>query len=167
MIRRPPRSTQSRSSAASDVYKRQENGGDMRAGAMALTHLGRLHLLRNEIGASAQYLKRAQQFTQEAGWLAFAAYPLSWVADFQSERVRVVEQLCCLVEAAFVQLDLRDPGKRVGRECEPACLLRELLGPLQILSRCPDFVPEQMESAEVGQRHGPRAHVSPVLGLSL
>src|SRR5450756_1757204 len=26
MIRRPPRSTQSRSSAASDVYKRQENG---------------------------------------------------------------------------------------------------------------------------------------------
>ena len=28
MIRRPPRSTQSRSSAASDVYKRQENGFD-------------------------------------------------------------------------------------------------------------------------------------------
>src|SRR5680860_1038099 len=27
MIRRPPRSTQSRSSAASDVYKRQPNGG--------------------------------------------------------------------------------------------------------------------------------------------
>src|SRR5450756_1492798 len=27
MIRRPPRSTQSRSSAASDVYKRQEPGG--------------------------------------------------------------------------------------------------------------------------------------------
>src|SRR5450756_2905692 len=27
MIRRPPRSTQSRSSAASDVYKRQDDGG--------------------------------------------------------------------------------------------------------------------------------------------
>src|SRR5680860_1056639 len=29
MIRRPPRSTQSRSSAASDVYKRQEAGGEI------------------------------------------------------------------------------------------------------------------------------------------
>src|SRR5450756_3256388 len=29
MIRRPPRSTQSRSSAASDVYKRQDNGSGM------------------------------------------------------------------------------------------------------------------------------------------
>src|SRR5450756_3107757 len=29
MIRRPPRSTQSRSSAASDVYKRQGDGGDL------------------------------------------------------------------------------------------------------------------------------------------
>ena len=32
MIRRPPRSTQSRSSAASDVYKRQGEGGVRRAG---------------------------------------------------------------------------------------------------------------------------------------
>ena len=32
MIRRPPRSTQSRSSAASDVYKRQ--GGQRRAGGL-------------------------------------------------------------------------------------------------------------------------------------
>src|SRR5680860_1786528 len=35
MIRRPPRSTQSRSSAASDVYKRQAWDGD--AGAFATT----------------------------------------------------------------------------------------------------------------------------------
>src|SRR5450756_2343858 len=32
MIRRPPRSTQSRSSAASDVYKRQDQGLDSRIG---------------------------------------------------------------------------------------------------------------------------------------
>ena len=30
-MRRPPRSTQSRSSAASDVYKRQQYGGSMNA----------------------------------------------------------------------------------------------------------------------------------------
>ena len=89
----------------------------------------------------------------------------AWVADFNGERVRVVKQLCCLVDAAFVQLDLRDPGERVGRKCEPARLLRELLGPLQILSSFPGFVPEQMESAEVGEGHGRRAHVCPVLGM--
>src|SRR5450756_2005249 len=35
MIRRPPRSTQSRSSAASDVYKRQPPCGQRRAGTQA------------------------------------------------------------------------------------------------------------------------------------
>src|SRR5450756_2711227 len=48
MIRRPPRSTQSRSSAASDVYKRQhrppadEHGGD---GAQAEAHVGEQRLV--------------------------------------------------------------------------------------------------------------------------
>ena len=38
MIRRPPRSTQSRSSAASDVYKRQVQGAsDRRGGSAALS----------------------------------------------------------------------------------------------------------------------------------
>ena len=37
MIRRPPRSTQSRSSAASDVYKRQGKGGAKRSNCVALS----------------------------------------------------------------------------------------------------------------------------------
>eukprot|EP00657_Telonema_sp_P-1_P007196 TRINITY_DN26913_c0_g1_i1.p1 TRINITY_DN26913_c0_g1~~TRINITY_DN26913_c0_g1_i1.p1 ORF type:complete len:127 (+),score=62.09 TRINITY_DN26913_c0_g1_i1:61-441(+) len=47
MVRRPPRSTQSRSSAASDVYKRQELGGGdasllpLEAYLMVLLHIGK------------------------------------------------------------------------------------------------------------------------------
>src|SRR5680860_1872545 len=40
MIRRPPRSTQSRSSAASDVYKRQLLDGASAAGESAAAELG-------------------------------------------------------------------------------------------------------------------------------
>ena len=39
MIRRPPRSTQSRSSAASDVYKRQVLHDDLRGGRALASHL--------------------------------------------------------------------------------------------------------------------------------
>src|SRR5680860_679901 len=50
MIRRPPRSTQSRSSAASDVYKRQEEGrsGDSIVGGRLAHHNGSKY----EIGVS-------------------------------------------------------------------------------------------------------------------
>src|SRR5680860_147213 len=39
MIRRPPRSTQSRSSAASDVYKRQDKTGTLTRNEMTVTEL--------------------------------------------------------------------------------------------------------------------------------
>ena len=41
MIRRPPRSTQSRSSAASDVYKRQEEGDPVFTISDLLPHLSK------------------------------------------------------------------------------------------------------------------------------
>eukprot|EP01016_Furgasonia_blochmanni_P007324 TRINITY_DN12939_c0_g1_i2.p1 TRINITY_DN12939_c0_g1~~TRINITY_DN12939_c0_g1_i2.p1 ORF type:complete len:141 (+),score=27.26 TRINITY_DN12939_c0_g1_i2:12-434(+) len=44
MIRRPPRSTQSRSSAASDVYKRQEGENDL------VAWVGRLLYENDEVG---------------------------------------------------------------------------------------------------------------------
>src|SRR5450756_2689759 len=43
MIRRPPRSTQSRSSAASDVYKRQGNAA-LEEVVMALKYLGKVDM---------------------------------------------------------------------------------------------------------------------------
>ena len=61
MIRRPPRSTQSRSSAASDVYKRQDDGyatrhtadDDARATALTITDAGR-EVLRSYRAAAAE-----------------------------------------------------------------------------------------------------------------
>ena len=49
MIRRPPRSTQSRSSAASDVYKRQELGGKIKL-VIALDGIDKVnsYLLENQ-----------------------------------------------------------------------------------------------------------------------
>src|SRR5450756_2988661 len=50
MIRRPPRSTQSRSSAASDVYKRQDGeGGEEVADGGDVEHVARL-LRLHEVG---------------------------------------------------------------------------------------------------------------------
>src|SRR5450756_2168782 len=49
MIRRPPRSTQSRSSAASDVYKRQEYGGPDSAGSVCGLRGGQRGASRSEI----------------------------------------------------------------------------------------------------------------------
>ena len=92
-----------------DAVRHAENGGDMRAAAMALTHLGRLHLLRNEIGEAAPHLKRAQQFTQEAGWLAFASYPLSWVAQVRLHEGRIDEAAELFNHAHALALEVADP----------------------------------------------------------
>jgi len=92
-----------------DAVRHAENGGDMRAAAMALTHLGRLHLLRNETGEAAQYLKRAQQLTQEAGWLAFASYPLSWVAQVELHKGRIDEAAELFNHAHALAVEVGDP----------------------------------------------------------
>jgi DNA-binding SARP family transcriptional activator len=92
-----------------DAIRHAETSGDMRAAAMAWTHLGRLHLLRNEIGASAQHLKRAQQFTQEAGWLAFESYPLSWIAQIALLEGRVEEAAELFDHSHALAIEVGDP----------------------------------------------------------
>jgi len=92
-----------------DAIRHAETSGDMRAAAMAWTHLGRLHLLRNEIGASAQHLKRAQQFTKEAGWLAFESYPLSWIAQIALLEGRVEEAAELFDHSHALAIEVGDP----------------------------------------------------------
>src|SRR5450756_994459 len=80
MIRRPPRSTQSRSSAASDVYKRQAFGLGPMAGVLAIT----IH----SVGAlGKQYMEMVENIDMKpvegvrstgAGWIScmrFAVLP--------------------------------------------------------------------------------------------
>ena len=52
MIRRPPRSTQSRSSAASDVYKRQEVAQELRALETEFALLPPLDVIEQQIADS-------------------------------------------------------------------------------------------------------------------
>src|SRR5450756_1326724 len=83
MIRRPPRSTQSRSSAASDVYKRQEegNGIDPRArlvlaarGYPVPEHRARrvlpAQLFERDLvlAATSAHARRLSAIAAEAGW---------------------------------------------------------------------------------------------------
>ena len=64
-----------------EAGRHAEQGGDVHAAAMALTHLGRLHVLRGEPEQAAPHLRRARQLADEAGWLSFLPYPVSWLAD--------------------------------------------------------------------------------------
>src|SRR5450756_3003377 len=58
MIRRPPRSTQSRSSAASDVYKRQEMARVLKPGGTLIVNVAALDILRGGHAVLAEELRR-------------------------------------------------------------------------------------------------------------
>lgn len=73
------------------------------------THLGRVHLLKNEIEQCAQYLHRAQRFTQEAGWLAFASSPLSWLAQVEMHEGLIEEAAELFNHAHALALEVNDP----------------------------------------------------------
>jgi DNA-binding SARP family transcriptional activator len=64
-----------------DAVRHAETAGDLRAAAFALTHLGRLHVLREENGQALACLRRAQQLAERAGWLSFLPYPMAWSAE--------------------------------------------------------------------------------------
>src|SRR5665213_4570632 len=79
MIRRPPRSTQSRSSAASDVYKRQILGEAAKLSEEVLQPLNRIGDLegcvRHDDGSvtTPKGFKEAFKQVAEGGWLGLSA----------------------------------------------------------------------------------------------
>lgn len=85
LIRGSLRSDAGRHAAAAtllrEAVRHAENSGDAHAAAMALTHLGRLHLLRHEHAEARTELGRAQVIAEGAGWLSFLPYPSSWLAE--------------------------------------------------------------------------------------
>ena len=64
-----------------EAVRHAEQAGDVHAAAMALTHLGRLHVLREEMGEAVAHLRRARHLAEEAGWLSFLPYPVAWLAE--------------------------------------------------------------------------------------
>ncbi|MFP5253063.1 MAG: tetratricopeptide repeat protein [Actinomycetes bacterium] len=92
-----------------DAVRHAEHGGDLRASAMALTHLGRLRLLRGEDDLAAEHLDRAQDLAQQAGWLTFMSYPLSWRAEVAMRAGRHDEAAELFSRAHALALEVADP----------------------------------------------------------
>ena len=92
-----------------DGLRHAENAGDLRAAAFALTHLGRLALLRHEHEQAREDLTRAQQLVEEVGWLSFAPYPLAWLAEVALLDGRLAEAADLFGHAHALALEVADP----------------------------------------------------------
>src|SRR5450756_1327360 len=113
MIRRPPRSTQSRSSAASDVYKRQEGGPELPTlwGARARPLIGRGREGRFDLllGLVSQFASSHRHRQEILGWSERACPP-------RAVRAR------CVVRVVEVEHDVTRAGcdlehKAIGVLC--------------------------------------------------
>lgn len=92
-----------------DAVRHGEKAGDLRAAAMALTHLGRAHLMRGEDEAARTALDRAQELADQAGWLTFAAYPLAWRAELVLRTGDVAAAAELFSHAHALALEVADP----------------------------------------------------------
>jgi DNA-binding SARP family transcriptional activator len=92
-----------------DAVRHAENGGDLRAAAMALTQLGRLYVLRHEHDEALACLRQAQQAAEEAGWLSLMPYPTCWLAEIALRDGRVDEAADLFGHAHALALEVGDP----------------------------------------------------------
>lgn len=92
-----------------DAVQHAEKAGDLHAAALALTHLGRLHVLRDEPEEASIRLLRAQQLTEEAGWLSFVPYPAAWLAELALRAGRIDEAGDRFAHAHALALEVADP----------------------------------------------------------
>jgi DNA-binding SARP family transcriptional activator len=92
-----------------DAVRHAELAGDGRAATFALTHLGRLHVLRHEDDAAVECLERAERTADSSGWLSFVPYPRTWLAEVALRRGRVAEADELLVSAHTLALEVGDP----------------------------------------------------------
>jgi DNA-binding SARP family transcriptional activator len=92
-----------------DAVRHAEYAGDLRASAMALTHLGRLRLLRGENDLAAEHVEQARALVDRAGWLTFASYPLSWSAALALHAGRLDEAGELFSHAHALAIEVSDP----------------------------------------------------------
>lgn len=92
-----------------EAVRHAENAGDVHAAAMALTHLGRLYVLRSEPDEASRCLLRARQLAEEAGWLSFLPYPASWLAELALHAGRIEEAGDLFAHAHALALEVGDP----------------------------------------------------------
>ncbi|GAA2725461.1 AfsR/SARP family transcriptional regulator [Cellulomonas aerilata] len=92
-----------------DAVRHADRVGALRPAAMALTHLGRLAVLRAEHAEAEDLLARAQALADQAGWLSFLPYPTSWLAEAALRTGRVAEATELFGHAHALALEVHDP----------------------------------------------------------
>ena len=91
------------------AVRHAEKAGDLRAAALALTHLGRISVLRDEPAQAREDLKRAVMLAEEAGWLSFVSYPTAWLAEVALREGSVGEAAEMFSHAHALALEVADP----------------------------------------------------------
>jgi tetratricopeptide (TPR) repeat protein len=92
-----------------EAVRHAENAGDPHAAAVALNHLGRLHLLREEDEAAASCLARARQAAERVGWLSFLPYPMAFQAELALRGGDVEAAAEQLAHAHALAVEVGDP----------------------------------------------------------
>jgi DNA-binding SARP family transcriptional activator len=92
-----------------EALRHAERAGDLRAAAMTLTHLGRLHLLREENALAEICLRRALRCAEDGGWLSFVPYPMAWAAEVALRAGDVDAAREQFTAAAVLAAELQDP----------------------------------------------------------
>jgi DNA-binding SARP family transcriptional activator len=113
MIRGSLRSDAGRHAEAAELLRTAlryaEDAGERRAAAMALTHLGRLAVLRREFTDARPLLESARRSAEAAGWLSFVPYPTAWLAEIALLDGRVDEAGELFGHAHALAVEVHDP----------------------------------------------------------
>ena len=92
-----------------EAVRHAEKAGDLRAAAMALTHLGRISVLQDEPQQAREDLKRAVLLAEEAGWLSFVSYPTAWLAEVALREGSISAAAEMFSHAHALALEVADP----------------------------------------------------------
>ncbi len=92
-----------------DALRHGEKAGDLNAAAMALTHLGRIWVLRHEAERAQADLQRALELAEQAGWTSFLSYPTAWLGEVALQQGRSGEAAELLSHAHALALEVADP----------------------------------------------------------
>lgn len=92
-----------------DSVRHAERAGDLRAAAMALTHLGRVAVLHHQPQTAREDLQHALQFAEQVGWVSFLAYPTAWLAEVSLQEGEVVDAGELFSHAHALAIEVADP----------------------------------------------------------
>lgn len=92
-----------------EAVRHAEKAGDLHAVAMALTHLGRITVLRDEPRQAREDLSRAVLLAEQVGWLSFMSYPTAWLAEVALRENNVAEAAELFSRAHALALEVADP----------------------------------------------------------